>query len=149
MYWSENGEILAVIDVRQTGVDGAKANIICKSTGNPLLMCMIYALTNCVWFHAGILMILAILVATSAVLTNDSEGIVVKPISRIIESVKKMEKTLSYLTDADGEALEMQRIAGAMDKMALLLKIGFGDAVSPTRLCIQLETWNYLFSCFP
>ena len=110
---------------------------------------MISALTNCVWLLAGILMILAILVATSAVLTNDSESIVVKPISRIIESVKKMEKTLSYLTDADGEALEMQRIAGAMDKMALLLKIGFGDAVRPTRLCIQLETWNYLFSCFP
>lgn len=104
LYWSEDSSTLAVIDVRQTAVDSAFANIIC------------------------ILMILAILVATSAILTHDSEAIVVAPISRIIESVKKMEKTLSYLTDADGESLEMQRIAGAMDKMALLLKIGFGDA---------------------
>lgn len=104
LYWSDDGYTLAVVDVRQIAVDSAAANIIC------------------------IVMILAILIATSAVLTHDSEAIVVAPISRIIESVKKMEKTLSYLTDADGEKLEMQRIAGAMDKMALLLKIGFGDA---------------------
>ena len=104
LYWSDDGYTLAVIDVRQIAVDSAAANIIC------------------------IVMILAILIATSAVLTHDADAIVVAPISRIIESVKKMEKTLSYLTDADGEKLEMQRIAGAMDKMALLLKIGFGDA---------------------
>jgi hypothetical protein len=104
LYWTDDGTVLAVIDVRHRAVDSAAANIIC------------------------IVMILGILVATSAVLTHDSESIVVAPISRIIESVKKMEKTLSYLTDADGEKLEMQRIAGAMDKMALLLKIGFGDA---------------------
>ncbi len=104
LYWTDDGTTLAVVDVRHKAVDSAAANIIC------------------------IVMILGILIATSAVLTHDSEAIVVAPISRIIESVKKMEKTLSYLTDADGEKLEMQRIAGAMDKMALLLKIGFGDA---------------------
>ena len=104
LYWSDDNTLLAVVDVRQQAVDGSWCNLI-SITG-----------------------ILVILIGSSAILTQDSNDIVVVPIQRIIESVNKMEKTLSYLTDADGEALEMQRIAGAMDKMALLLKIGFGDA---------------------
>ena len=68
--------------------------------------------------------ILVILIGSSAILTQDSNDIVVVPIQRIIESVNKMEKTLSYLTDADGEALEMQRIAGAMDKERAILRSG-------------------------
>jgi hypothetical protein len=51
----------------------------------------------------------------------------------IIRNVNKMEETLKFLRSDDTEegkeeVFEMNHIATAMQKMATLLRIGFGDA---------------------
>ena len=65
-------------------------------------------------------------------LTHDAEVVVVQPIAGIIKNVNKMEQTLKFLRgandDDEEEVFEMNRIATAMQKMATLLRIGFGDA---------------------
>lgn len=106
VYISDDDGFLVAVDVRHKLVGDATENMIL------------------------VMLIVVLLAGTSMTLTHDAEVLVVAPISRIIKSVNKMEETLKFLRGGapDEEVFEMNRIASAMDKMATLLRIGFGDA---------------------
>jgi hypothetical protein len=80
-----------------------------------------------------------VMVGSSYVFSSDTDELVVRKISVIVDSVNKMSTTLKFLEDADPDTdevveqeqmgeMETEVIETAMEKMSELLQIGFGQA---------------------
>lgn len=111
VYWAEGGGALAAIDHRSQVINQSWAN---------LLMVMV---------------LLLVMVGSSYVFAHDTEELVVRKISVIVDSVNKMSGTLKFLggpeeegEDKEEEEMETEVIETAMEKMSELLRIGFGEA---------------------
>ena len=73
---------------------------------------------------------MAVLLCASYLFMHDSKKLVIGPISRIVDSVNRMDKTVSILGGHANESngMETSMLESIITKMAKLLRIGFGEA---------------------
>ena len=116
MYLDTHGGAISALDVRDVVVAQSSANLVMVT------------------------FLVLVMVGSSYVFSNDTDELVVRKISVIVDSVNKMSATLKFLEDNDphrdleeeqqeqmGE-METEVIETAMEKMSELLQIGFGQA---------------------
>ena len=116
MYWDAQGGAISALDARDMVVAQSWANLVMVTV------------------------LVLVMVGSSYVFSHDTDELVVRKISVIVDSVNKMSATLKFLEDNDprrdleeeqqeqmGE-METEVIETAMEKMSELLQIGFGQA---------------------
>ena len=112
IFWGSNGNSIAAIDYRDYVIAEAWSNIVI------------------------VLVLLFVMVGSSYIFKQDTEELVVRKISVIVDSVNKMSGTLKFLggdedkedQNEEAEGMETEMIETAMEKMSELLRIGFGEA---------------------